>query len=167
VSAKENPELGTPTTPEGFGRVASIDQARKAARRRPAGLTGAERRLLLEEIATVSAELCDLKDCHVFTTGFGEPIYPDTVTALPRKLINAYNHPKEEKPPAEPLPYARLHDLRHIHATTLLLAGVPVHVVAARLGHADPAITLRVYAHVVRSAETAAADVFAKAIKAA
>ncbi|MEV5754419.1 tyrosine-type recombinase/integrase [Actinoallomurus sp. NPDC052308] len=107
------------------------------------------------------------KDCHVFTTGLGEPIYPDTVTALPRKLINAYNHPKEGRPPAEPLPYARLHDLRHIHATTLLLAGVPVHVVAARLGHADPAITLRVYAHVVRSAETAAADVFAKAIKAA
>jgi integrase len=36
-----------------------------------------------------------------------------------------------------------------------------------RLGHGDPAITLRVYAHVIRSAETAAADVFAKAIKAA
>ncbi|GAA4605503.1 hypothetical protein GCM10023195_19180 [Actinoallomurus liliacearum] len=85
----------------------------------------------------------------------------------PRMLINAYNHPKGGRPPAEPLPYARLHDLRHIHATTLLLAGVPVHVVTARLGHADPAITLRVYAHVVRSAETAAADVFAKAIKAA
>ncbi|WP_433474927.1 hypothetical protein ACQPZP_40665 [Spirillospora sp. CA-142024] len=45
---------------------------------------------------------------------------------------------------------------------TLLLAGVPVHVVAARLGHADPAITLRVYAHVIRSAEVAAADVFAR-----
>jgi integrase len=39
---------------------------------------------------------------------------------------------------------ARLHDLRHLHATTLLLAGVPVHLVAARLGHADPAVTLRV-----------------------
>jgi integrase len=53
------------------------------------------------------------------------------------------------------LPHARLHDLRHLHATTLLLSGVPVHVVAARLGHADPAITLRVYAHVIRSAEAA------------
>jgi integrase len=51
---------------------------------------------------------------------------------------------------AEPLPHARLHDLRHLHATTLLLAGVPVHVVAARLGHADPAVTLRVYSHVLR-----------------
>jgi integrase len=64
------------------------------------------------------------------------------------------------------LPHARLHDLRHLHATTLLLSGVPVHVVAARLGHADPAITLRVYAHVIRSAEAAAADIFADAVKA-
>ena len=32
---------------------------------------------------------------------------------------------------AEPLPHDRLHDLRHLHATTLL-AGVPVHVVAGR-----------------------------------
>jgi integrase len=42
---------------------------------------------------------------------------------------------------------------------------VPVHVVAARLGHADPSTTLRVYAHVIRSAEASAADVFAQAIK--
>jgi len=38
---------------------------------------------------------------------------------------------------------------------------------AARLGHADPAITLRVYAHVIRCAEAAAADIFAQAVKAA
>jgi integrase len=37
----------------------------------------------------------------------------------------------------------------------------------ARLGHADPAITLRVYAHVIRTAEAAAADVFAQAVNAA
>ncbi|HEY9524395.1 MAG TPA: site-specific integrase, partial [Thermopolyspora sp.] len=104
------------------------------------------------------------KDDHVFTTGWGEPIYPDTVTGLMRDFVKEYNDPKGGDPPDEPLPYARLHDLRHIHATTLLLAGVSVHVVAARLGHADPAITLRVYAHVIRSAETAVADIFARAI---
>lgn len=64
----------------------------------------------------------------------------------------------------EPLPHARLHDLRHVHATTLLLAGVPVHVVAARLGHADPAITLRVYAHVVNEHLAEAATIFADRI---
>jgi integrase len=57
-------------------------------------------------------------------------------------------------------------DLRHIHATTLLLAGVPVHVVAARLGHADPSVTLRVYAHVIREQVAAAADIFARSIPA-
>jgi integrase len=80
------------------------------------------------------------------------------------KLIRAHNHPKNGPRPKDPLPHARLHDLRHIHATTLLLSGVPVHVVAARLGHADPAITLRVYAHVIRTAEVAAADIFAQAM---
>ena len=35
------------------------------------------------------------------------------------------------------------------------------------IGHADPAITLRVYAHVIRTAEAAAADIFAQAVKAA
>jgi hypothetical protein len=62
-------------------------------------------------------------------------MHTDTPTALMPKLIATAG-----------LPHTRPHDLRHLHATTLLLAGVPVHVVAAPLGHADPAITLRVYA---------------------
>ncbi len=56
------------------------------------------------------------------------------------------------------------HDLRHLHATMLLLAGVPVHVVTARLGHADPSVTLRVYAHVLREQAAGVADVFANAV---
>jgi len=31
----------------------------------------------------------------VFTTGWGEPIYPDTVTSLVTKLIRAHNEPEE------------------------------------------------------------------------
>jgi hypothetical protein len=49
-------------------------------------------------------------------------------------------------------------------ATTLLLAGVPVHVVAARLGHADPSVTLRVYAHVLNEQMVSVAEVFARAV---
>jgi hypothetical protein len=48
----------------------------------------------------------------------------------------------------------------------LLLAGVPVHVVAARLGHADPSVTLRVYAHIIRDQVAEAANVFASSIPA-
>jgi site-specific recombinase XerD len=45
------------------------------------------------------------------------------------------------------------HWLRHSHATALLLAGVPVHVVSRRLGHADVQTTLETYAHVTEEAE--------------
>jgi integrase len=57
-----------------------------------------------------------------------------------------------------------VHDLRHLHATTLQLAGVPVHVVANRLGHADASITLRVYAHVLRANTADVGGIFATAI---
>ncbi len=77
------------------------------------------------------------------------------------KLIREHN--KSVSDPAA-LPHARLHDLRHLHATTLLLAGVPVHVVAARLGHADPAVTLRVYSHVLREHALGIGDIFAQAV---
>ncbi|YCK33246.1 site-specific integrase [Actinomadura sp. ATCC 39365] len=97
---------------------------------------------------------------YVFTTGWGEPVHPDTLSSLFPILIKRYNQTNT----GTPLPHARLHDLRHIHATILLLAGVPVHVVAARLCHADPSITLRVYAHAIRAAEASAADVFVEAI---
>jgi integrase len=102
---------------------------------------------------------------YVFTTGWGEPVHPDTVSSLMAGLIRSHNEAQGQA--GELLPHARLHDLRHIHATTLLLAGVPVHVVAARLGHADPSITLRVYAHVIREQVAEAADVFARAIPSA
>jgi integrase len=41
----------------------------------------------------------------------------------------------------------RFHDLRHSVATNLLAAGYDLAIVAGRLGHRDPTITLRVYAH--------------------
>ena len=100
---------------------------------------------------------------HVFTAAWGEPIHPDTVSSLMASVIARHNKVNS----AATLPPARRHDLRHIHATTLLLAGVPVDVVAARLGHADPSITLRVYAHVINEQLVEAADIFAKQITAA
>jgi integrase len=57
------------------------------------------------------------------------------------KIIRACNSPAEGPRPGEALPHTRVHDLRHIHATALLLNGVPPHVVAARLGHSDIRVT--------------------------
>jgi integrase len=62
------------------------------------------------------------------------------------------------------VPGIRLHDLRHCHATILLLAGVPVHVVSQRLGHASPVVTMTVYAHVLPGSQREAASLFASRI---
>ncbi len=48
----------------------------------------------------------------------------------------------------------RLHCARHTWATLALESGKSVRWVADQLGHADPAITLRVYAHAIPEAET-------------
>jgi integrase len=44
-----------------------------------------------------------------------------------------------------------MHDLRHCFASMLIAAGADVVFVARQLGHANPAITLRVYAHLFDS----------------
>jgi integrase len=63
------------------------------------------------------------------------------------------------------VPAIRLHDLRHTHATLLLLAGQPVHVVSQRLGHASAVVTMTVYAHVLPGNQREAASVFAEMIR--
>ena len=47
----------------------------------------------------------------------------------------------------------------HLHATKLLAAGVPVRTVSGRLGHANAATTLNVYAHFLQASDGHAADV--------
>jgi integrase len=47
--------------------------------------------------------------------------------------------------------------MRHTHATLLLLAGVNVKAVSARLGHASIQITLDTYMHLLPEMEAQAA----------
>lgn len=56
---------------------------------------------------------------------------------------------------------ATFHSLRHTHATLLLRAGVPVHIVSARLGHSKIQITLDYYGHVIPGDDEAVAESFA------
>ena len=52
----------------------------------------------------------------------------------------------------------RLHDLRHWSASVAIAAGHDVKTVADRLGHANAAMTLRVYAHAFAASDRAVAD---------
>jgi integrase len=85
------------TTKSGRTRVVSIDDETVAVLRQHKADQAAEQ--LHAGDAWRGA-----KDGYVFTTGSGEPIYPDTVTSLMTKLIRA----------SKQLPHARLHDLRHL-----------------------------------------------------
>jgi integrase len=52
----------------------------------------------------------------------------------------------------------RIYDLRHLHATHLVAAGVDWRTAADRLGHADPGYMSRQYAHAVAAAQEKAAE---------
>ncbi len=58
-------------------------------------------------------------------------------------------------------PLVTLHGLRHTCGSILLTRGVPLIVVSRHVGHADPNITARVYAHVLSDTRLdQAADIF-------
>lgn len=99
----------------------------------------------------------------VFTWENGRPVLPDYITKAFDRLQAAVNARRAEAEDA-PLPRLVVHGLRHSHATVLLRQGVPVHIVAKRLGHKDPSVTLNVYADVIPDDDTSAVDVFTKAV---
>jgi integrase len=55
------------------------------------------------------------------------------------------------------MPRIRLHDLRHSHATQLLIAGVHPKVAQERLGHSSISVTLDLYSHVTETMQEDAA----------
>jgi len=64
------------------------------------------------------------------------------------------------------VPRVRFHDLRHTHASQLLLEGVHPKVVSERLGHASVAITLDRYSHVLPGLQEDAAARIDRALRA-
>jgi integrase len=107
-----------------------------------------QRRRLEERAAACEVELDP--DGYLFTESAdgADPLHPDTITGRFTRVRKRAG-----------LDGVRLHDLRHLHATQLLAAGVPVRTVSGRLGHANAATTLNVYAHFLEASDRQAADV--------
>jgi integrase len=85
----------------------------------------------------------------VVDSGDGSPLHPDTLSSGWYRFLQRSG-----------LPHVRFHDLRHAHATLLLLAGIHPKVVSERLGHASVGITLDIYSHVLPSMQSEAAAAF-------
>jgi len=71
----------------------------------------------------------------------------------PRNLLREFNRLIEKAK----LPKITIHDLRHLHATQLMINGVNPKVVQERLGHSRVAITLDLYSHVNEDLQVEAA----------
>lgn len=85
----------------------------------------------------------------VIDNGLGCPLNPDSLSSSWRRLVKQHG-----------FPHVRFHDLRHAHATLMLLKGVHPKIVSERLGHASIGITLDTYSHVLPSMQTEAAEAF-------
>lgn len=91
------------------------------------------------------------KDDRIFTTDFGEPIFPDSITQWFTGFIKRSGLPK-----------VTVHSLRHTYASLMIADGVPLIIVSHNLGHAQPSTTSNIYSHVIASAEAKAAHTFDK-----
>lgn len=89
---------------------------------------------------------------YVFTVADGRPWHPDHATGRYRRAAKRHKIK------------ARLHDWRHYAATQMLDAGIPAKTVADRLGHANPNVTLNVYAHSIPATDRLAADALARTL---
>ena len=78
----------------------------------------------------------------------GEPVVPMSLTEIFHRRVVLLG---------SDFPQVRFHDLRHSHATQLLLAGVHAKIVQERLGHASITTTLDVYSHVTATMQEDAA----------
>ncbi len=92
----------------------------------------------------------------VFVGEMGQPLHPDVATQQFDRIVVGL---------AGQVQRITLHGLRHTHATLMLAAGVPLHVVSRRIGHSSEAFTAQRYAHVLPQQGAAAAAAFAAAIR--
>jgi integrase len=110
--------------------------------------THRETQLLERDFAGPAYEDRDL----VFADPLGGPIHPQRLTEW-----------FSEHRKAAGIPTGSLHTLRHTAATLALTEGVPVHIVAARLGD-DPKQILTTYAHLLPQSDELAAERIAAAL---
>ena len=121
-----------------------------------------------------AAEIELSEEAYVFspTIDGARPMLPGAVTLAFGRLCRTMEAPaveaaakkKRKLRPEECWPY-RFHDLRHYTATELFRAGHHARTVADRLGHADPALTLRVYTHNTDDQALAAASALEAGIR--
>ncbi|MDD5095227.1 MAG: tyrosine-type recombinase/integrase [Dehalococcoidia bacterium] len=97
--------------------------------------------------AQLTAFGVELKESDlVFSTLDGKPFEPSSLTHACKRIMRKIGCDN-----------ARLHDLRHLHASRLLRQGTNIKTIQQRLGHSSIAVTMDIYAHVTPDMEAEAA----------
>jgi integrase len=109
-------------------------------------LKAAKRRQAAERLAVGPAYALGAAGAYVVSNELGDPYSPGVLSHYWRDAVAAAG-----------LRHIKLHAARHTAATLMHLSGVPVAVIAAWIGHSDPSLTLRLYAHSQDDALRAAA----------
>lgn len=86
-----------------------------------------------------------------------QPIFIEKDKNGNRKRVfnSTYNGYLAKKCKELEIPVISLHSLRHTHASVLMAAGVSIHSISERLGHADVGVTQEIYAHVLNELKEA------------
>jgi integrase len=114
--------------------------------------TGKERKVHIgpRTVEVLKAHRARQLEERMAATSWADPglAFPNTKGKIRRRdsVMRSLRHLLEE---ADLPKNVRFHDLRHTAGTLALRQGVPLHTVSKMLGHADPAMTLRRYAHVL------------------
>jgi integrase len=125
------------------------------------------RRTIALDADTVDA-LSRHRDAQLLERDFAGPAYVDRDVAFADEL-GGLIHPQQltdwfaQHRKAAGIQTGTLHILRHTAATLMLTSGIPVHIVAARLGD-HPKTVLSTYAHLLPQSDELAAERVAAAI---
>ena len=89
----------------------------------------------VDTVGLTEKELMNSKTRLILTED-GQPINPNNLTKYYHRFITEYD-----------LSSSSIHTLRHTNASVMIAANTPITTVSNRLGHSNPEITLRYYAH--------------------
>ena len=90
---------------------------------------------------------------YIFTREDGQPKGPNAITRWTHGFCDRHG-----------LPRFHPHTLRHSLASLLIASGHDIVAVSRRLGHANPSMTLNVYAHVLEKADTSTTETITRVL---
>ena len=148
--------LGPPKTPTSVRKIrvppVVVEALREVWERKPANFwlsqktKGEDGKLKPVSVPVEFRQVCAFPDGRIMTAKNWGKAFRSTLCAAGLRKI-------------------RPHDLRHTHATLLLLGGVAMYVVSRRLGHSSVAFTVDLYAHLLPETDSDTAGLFAEILE--